>query len=1187
MRHDRFDFLVLGCRMRRVVESLIVGASLVLIGLLGVPATIASAGPATGREPPVSVAVLVKYHSEGPHALDRCAEGLSRRGESFSSATRDGSDSLDRLQRAFGLGAHRALMGAPGRESLARRRKRLVNAFVRDHARRRTPTARTGATRRPRPPSPSVARAMAGLAHVYRVEVRPGVSAAEAATALAADPHVEYAQPDHLHALDQSDSTPPFDDPFLTSSGAWGQAHADLWGPERIAAPAVWSRTRGDGVVVAVVDSGLDRFHPDIAANVWVNPGEDLDGDGIAEPEDENGIDDDGNGFIDDLTGFDFANSIDADEDGFYDGPDDLSDADPFDDRGHGTHVAGTIAAVAGNGLGIVGIAPRARIMAVKGFGANGSAPDSLLWRAVLYAAENGADVINNSWSCGTPCPENPLAEEVLEIVEALGAVVVTSAGNATEDVLFRSPENGRRVITVGSIGFDDELSSFSNRGWLLDVVAPGGGPNTPRSVFIARRNILSLLSSGTVEIERAFAVADDYYRLAGTSMASPHVAGAVALLLSLRPDLEPADVRRLLRMSARDRGESGRDPLFGSGLLDVAALVDERLPDLFFELEAPRPGTTHDPAQGDLILQGRLAGRDVASLEVEIGAGLSARVFEPLESFGDSRILWEAGSDAAVPLARWDASGLADGTYTIRVRVRLVDGRIAEEFTIVGIERNRPVLISGGREVASAPAISARSVFWPELDGTPGSFARDLFSGRFPLARHRGRNVEPIPVLRASGDQRNVVASGREVAWITATADGNRLEHCRWRVRQRRCDVEVVAEGDGAPSRAWLRNGRLVWTGLREDGSVKIEGCRIDRRAGKEHPTCVPRALLDPSAGDGWRLQSFDGRSLLLKKGASVHAFCEFSSTSEGCRPKTFEFVSSTASTPFDPVHDGPLIAFSEAGVGFEFPPGCEAGVFVDGCFPRVVFSIRYHACWLDSGTRRCEAIPISPSVPFEAASGIRVSGRRIVWSLAERFERAAIHFCEFDPDTRTCVSQRLTGHPAGARSPAIDGARVVWQDSRLGPDAIWGLELPSLRIPRRWRVRAGGRFRIPVFGSPGHAEDLSYRVELVEGDSVRPIEVEFIPFSRHRSKRKKDRASFRNRGWLVGRLPAEVPTGSSRWRIRLETNTGLFSERTLEMMVRARPESRRLKTHDSVGRFRCRRSDRPTGSKRHEMCL
>ena len=1132
----------------------------VLFGALSVLGAVAPHAMAFDLGDPAPSAIIVKYRSDGPHALDRCAEGLSRSGEAFSTATRDASDSLDRLQREFGLGPHRAWMGAPDRESLTQRRERLATRFakLRQKSRRARAAQSSGRRRLPPPPDPSTSR-MAQLAHVYRVEVGPGRSAEDAAAALAADPHVEYAMPDHLDSLDQL-GVPFFDDPFLASSGSWGQPHPDLWGPERIGAPAVWPRTQGEGIVVAVVDTGLDRFHPDIAANVWVNPGEDLDGDGIAEPEDENGIDDDGNGFIDDLTGFDFANSIDADEDGFYDGPDDVSDADPFDDRGHGTHVAGTIAAVAGNGRGIVGIAPRARVMAVKGFRATGSGEDSLLWRGVLYAAMNGADIINNSWSCGTPCPENPLAEDVLEIVVGqLGVVVVTSAGNATEDVLFRSPENGRRVVTVGSLAFDDTLSDFSNRGWLLDIVAPGGGPNTPRTIFLARRNILSLLSSGTVETERAFAVGDDYYRLAGTSMSSPHVAGAVALLLSLRPDLDPADVRRLIRMSARDRGEIGRDPVFGSGLLDVAALVDEPLPDLVFDLDAPGPGTTHDPADGDLFVRGRIAGRDVASVEIDIGAGLSPRVFAPIESLGDSRILWMPGQEVGLPLARWDLSGVAEGTYTIRVRARLVDGRIAEEITIVGIERNRPALISSGVAEASAPVISRRQVFWPQIEATPGSFARDLFSGRFPSKRHRDdtRMAVPVPVVEGEGDQRSVVLSGRELAWITATEKGNRLERCRWDPRRRRCDVEIVVEGDGAPSRAWMGGRWLVWTRT-SGGRETIEGCRIDsggrrKRVGQ----CRPRPLLDPTALPGWRLESFDGESLLLKRGPSTHALCRLGSKADHCTPDPFEFVSSSFLSPFDPIHQGNLVAFSDVGTRLVFPPGCEPGVFTEGCLPSSVFSLRFHACWIDEADRRCEAIPISETVPFEEAHGIAISGRRIVWSMGTSIERPAIHFCEFDREDNECIDQRITGHPAGARSPAIDGPRLVWEDARLGPDAIWGFELPDLHVPPSWWVRAGRRFILPVFGSPGSAEDLHYSIEMSGVNGTESLDVRFVPMRRRRRPGGGDRRierTFRPAwGWLVGELPDDSPA-TARWRVRATTNGGLFSSRVVDVEVRSR---------------------------------
>src|SRR5262249_3984826 len=156
-------------------------------------------------------------------------------------------------------------------------------------------------------------------------------------------------------------------DPYLGSSGSWGQPFADLWGLERIAASQAWDVTRGAGALVAVVDTGIDATHPDLAANVRTNAGE-IPG---------NDVDDDGNGNVDDVHGWDFADG----------------DADPSDDYGHGTHVAGTIAAVGDNAAGIVGVAYESRVMAVRGLGSHGTGNTSDLALAILYAVENGADV--------------------------------------------------------------------------------------------------------------------------------------------------------------------------------------------------------------------------------------------------------------------------------------------------------------------------------------------------------------------------------------------------------------------------------------------------------------------------------------------------------------------------------------------------------------------------------------------------------------------------------------------------------------------------------------------------------------------------------------------------------------------------------------------------------------------------
>ena len=1081
---------------------------------------------------PTPRSVIVKYRSEGPAALDRCAEALSRSHVPFASATRDGSDSLDRLRRTLRLGRHRALLGTRPGEPLAARRERLAaRALARPGT---APERGRGAAARAR--RIAAAPRLADLAHVYRVAIPEDASAKAVAAALAADPHVEYAQPDHVQVLDQA---AVFDDPYLSSSGSWGQPFADLWGLDRIDAPLAWPRSLGEGIVVAVVDTGLDAAHPDIADNVWAHPGEDLDGDGRAEPEDLNGIDDDGNGFVDDLTGFDFANSVDADEDGFYDGPDDVSDADPFDDVGHGTHVSGTIAAVADNGIGIAGVAPGARIMAVKGFGPSGSAPDSVLWRAVLYAAENGADVINNSWSCGTPCPENPLAEDVLAAVAALGTVVVTSAGNASTDVVYNSPERTPLVLTVGSIGFDGQVSDFSNRGWLTDVVAPGGGPQLGSGVFVARRNILSLYSSGTPDTELAFAVGDDYYRLAGTSMSAPHVAGAVALLLATRPELAPADVRRLIRMAARDEGEPGRDPLFGSGLLDLPALLDAAPVALDLVLSAPTPGSTHDPADGPLVIRGRADG--LASLEVEVGAGLAARIFEPIESFGGSVVQASGslggGGGGDEELARWDVADVPSGPWVIRVRATTADGRVAEETTLVGIERIAPFRISdGGVDEARRPVVTGRRVYWQQEE-SGSDVSHDVFAGPFRAAGSGRHASPPVPIASSGADESGVAADGRDVVWRAIEEGEPRLEQCALLPWRAACRARIVAEGEAAPVEYWVRDGWLVWSALTEAGFVPV-GCRIEG-SGR---SCREEPLLAPDAGSGWTIRSFDGRTAILQRGLAHFARCDLEAGGAPCAVTPLELVGSPFQTPFRPIHDGRVVVFEEVGSRPVRPPGCESDDDSPECRPSSVLSTRYLACAIEEASGRCEGFPISDFAPLSLAGGAAVSGRRIVWALGTPVEPTSIRFCELSPDLDACPVHRLTGHVAPATAPALDGPRLVWQDARSGPQAVWGFELPNLWVPPRGWMGPDGRFAFWAYGASGSAEELRYALGRRTDAGVVPIDFVFRPFGR----RPPGRSGW---GLVVGRVSPPLPDAPVRLRMRATTDDGLYTEEDLEL--------------------------------------
>ena len=1093
--------------------------------------------------------LIVKYQSRGTNALVACADRLSSRGAPFASYTADHSSSLDLLHQKLRLGRHRAVFRRPEGQSFVADRKRLTARHTRMVQKRgRLP----GRQKRP-------SQVLPDLSHIYRVEVPAGVSMVEAVASLREDPHVEYAQADYALSLDQAVS---FNDPFLTSSGSWGQPYADLWGLQQVAAPLVWDLTQGEGIVVAVVDTGLDRFHPDIEANVWVNPGEDLDGDGRATPADENGLDDDENGFIDDLTGFDFADSVDADQDGFYDGPDDVSDHEPFDLAGHGTHVSGTIAAVAGNGIGVVGVAPRAKIMALRGFPEGRSANASSLWRAVLYAAENGASVVNNSWSCSGACPENPLADDVLALVDALDTVVVTSAGNASQDVVFRSPENGPGVVTVGAVGATELPASFSNRGWGIDVMAPGGGPNTPRTVRAARTNVLSLLTSALDPDEQPFSLGGDYWRLAGTSMSSPHVAGAVALLRSLRPELTPSNVRRLLRLSGRDAGLPGHDPVYGPGLLDIPALLSAVLPDLDLRIDSPRPVSVHDPLEGPIVVMGRAEGEDLVSVEIAFASGISGRRFETITEFDPDTQprSTEAFDDSTEPsssrvLARWDVIDVADGPYVLRVRGLLNDGRVVDEYLVVSVERNAPTRISAGELDVGIPDLSGGRVIWPVAESSEAGADFDLALGRLPAKRAvKSDNRDPLSggeessseprmrlLVEEEGSQGDVSMARKLVAWRVREAGEATLEWCRLksaRASRRACRPNRISLAAGTPGAPHVGQNWIVWQRDTTEQSM-IEGCRVARRSA----TCRPFNLIDDVLDRSWKLRSFDGQTLLIEWGR-VHALCRLSPSGMPCQP---ELIVRGAGTPlmFEPLHDGRLFAFSEVTIESRPPRGCLPGEFVAGCRPAGAVVVRYHACLLPKDTNVCDSIPISESRRVEYFSGIEVSGRRIAWAAASATEESTVRVCEFDRSTQACPAQRLTGSAARQDGIAMDGRRIVWRDRRPGELSVWGTELITLKGPERKRKRAGSRFSIPFRVWSKADESITYSVESVLG-----LEPELA------GAKIVDPGPSGGRVRLVGRIPKNAE-GLLRWRVRAEGQGGLYSEWLIEVEVSPPPNA------------------------------
>jgi beta propeller repeat protein len=966
--------------------------------------------------------LLVRLRAEGPHAVQACAEARSRSGQPFVGVTADGSDSLDRLHARVGMRRMRALFRSSRSGSFARQREDL---------RRRLAGGRE-------PDS------IPDLSHVYRVQLAAGADVVQAAALYAADPHVVWAQPEFEVDLD---FVP--DDPFLASSGSWGQGFRDLWGLDQIRAPEAWDRSLGEGVIVAVVDSGVDYLHPDLADNSWVNPGEDLNGNGRVDPDEWNGVDDDANGYVDDLRGFDFANSLDANEDGDFEDAGDWSDNDPLDDNGHGTHVAGTVAAIANNGVGIAGVAPRAKIMALKGFPSAGSASIATLARAMVYAVEHGARVINNSWSCSRRCPSNPVAEEVVALAHARGVVVVTSAGNRRDDVVFFSPEKLRETIVVSATTPDAGAAGFTNRGLLVDVAAPGSGPGTG-SGFFPTRAILSLLASGAgpgADGFGAFVVGDDYLRWAGTSMSAPHVAGVAALILSQEPSLDAEGVRARIRSSALDLGAHGHDATFGAGLLDAARALSEVPADLHAAFDEPAQGAIVDVGQGPVLVRGRVEGADLEGWTLSVGTAPDPAGWELLAS--------HTGPADGV-LLRWDTRDRSPGAYALRLQAEARDGRRVEEFRLLSLERTRPEPISFGEGDATSPRVSGDLVVWESevlaVDGEGKLLGLELFLGDLASG-------ESEVLVSAPGDQRSPALDGRRLAWLDGRALAHDIFSCEIE-DDRQCRVSPIAVGENLREAPALAGNRIAWTELAPDEGLRLRACE-----GEADDLCE---LLPIFLGGTQSTPSFDG-DLLVWAEQSVGGKLMACDLSQG---RCDAAAIGDAFGVVAPVAESGLFAWS-------LVAGASTLLFV---------------CELDADSLACPAKLIGIGSPSAAPA---LSGDRLVWH-GPGDGGSDIFFCEFDRRTRECPVQRLTGSMANERNPHIDGDRVVWEDDRQGLFQVYGLALPSLQpIPDR-RVSEGRVLKVRVSGTDASGEGLALSATLSDGQPVESLGMRFSDLGR-----------------------------------------------------------------------------------------
>jgi subtilisin family serine protease len=424
----------------------------------------------------------------------------------------------------------------------------------------------------------------------------------------------------------REDKGPASDDPYFRSEGSWGQAYPDQWGLHRVGfapggAASLWPET-GKPVLVAVIDTGVDRFHPELRDAIWVNGGE-VPG---------NGVDDDGNGYPDDVHGWNFADD----------------DADTLDINGHGTVTDGIIAAATGNGAGIAGINPWARIMPVRITTWSGRSTSLRIAEAIRYAVDNGARVINLSYG-----GRQRTWSEYLAVAEARshGVIVVAAAGNDGAEAEGESPAGLPGVVTVAATDPEDRRLGFSNWGSGVDIAAPG------LDVLSLRARHTDLLRFKRDDYAPgAVVVGGDrrYYRLTGTSFSAPFVSGVASLILSTRPELNDAQVMRMLLHSARDIGTPGWDQYTGYGRLDArAALAAD--PDFF--VLARLTGVTVRQAGGEAVVQvsGRARADRFGRAWVEIARGEDPETWERASEVLARPV--DRGVVAEIPAARLQGS--------------------------------------------------------------------------------------------------------------------------------------------------------------------------------------------------------------------------------------------------------------------------------------------------------------------------------------------------------------------------------------------------------------------------------------------------------------------------------------------------------------------------------------------------
>ncbi|MCG9129358.1 S8 family serine peptidase [Candidatus Poribacteria bacterium] len=425
--------------------------------------------------------------------------------------------------------------------------------------------------------------------------------------------------------------------------------YEEQWSLPLINMPQAWNIEKGRrDVVIAIIDSGIDYKHDDLSQKIWINPNEIPD----------NGLDDDGNGYIDDIHGWDFTDAPNLQAEGdFMEG-----DNEPIDESGHGTHVAGIAGAMPDNGVGIAGIAWNSSLMAVRaGLSLGGSSrmQDDDSAAAIVYAVDNGASIINMSWGSSQ---HSFVIEDAIDYAYNRGVLLIGAAGNDGKATSI-FPAGYRKVISVSSTTQHRQRYYKANFGASVDIAAPGN----------------AILSTQ---------IGNKYRILTGTSMAAPHIAGIAALMKSKRPALTPEEIRHILINTTDPVFEKDSDEqdttLVGAGTVNAerALLASGVLHARILSPETNSGGSTSIP------FTGTAGGYKFDSWQLFYGSSSVPTTFIPFTDIITEQKMNEE-------LIVWDTTNVPEDVYTVRLVVTGRDGSETRDHVVLTVDRTPPKIDS------------------------------------------------------------------------------------------------------------------------------------------------------------------------------------------------------------------------------------------------------------------------------------------------------------------------------------------------------------------------------------------------------------------------------------------------------------------------------------------------------------